>query len=219
MVVPRTQQQIDELEFKPIEMRIGIHERTFVKNVVAIGLSAGFIEPLESNGLFSVHTFLFSLGQALLNGRVNQWYVDNYNNHTYNIFRVLGEFIALHYSLSIRQDTEYWRDVTERTYLKELIDPNRFSEFINVANAKNNIGEGLSIMAGSTYVTAGMNYPIMDSIAQRIGEIQDNISHKEYVDQVSKTLDHNKARWTLAAKKCPTLYEYLKKNIHYDYEE
>ena len=214
MVVPRTDEQINELEFRPIQMRIGMHERTFVKNVVAIGLSAGFIEPLESNGLFSVHTFLFSLGQALLRGRVNQWAIDSYNNHTYNIFRVLGEFISLHYSLSVRQDTQYWRDVTERSYLQELIDPNRFSEFVNVANAKNNIGDGLPLLSGSIYVTAGMNYPIMDSIAQRIGEIQDGVSHEGFAEKTYKNLENNKIRWALAAKKSPTLYEYLRDNIH-----
>jgi tryptophan halogenase len=42
-----------ELEFKNIKMRVGLHKRLWVKNVVAIGLSAGFIEPLESNGLFT----------------------------------------------------------------------------------------------------------------------------------------------------------------------
>ena len=51
----------EDLEFKKIKMRVGIHNRLWVKNVVAIGLSAGFIEPLESNGLFSVHEFLINL--------------------------------------------------------------------------------------------------------------------------------------------------------------
>ncbi len=46
-----------DLEFKKIKMKVGIHKRLWVKNVIAIGLSAGFIEPLESNGLFSVHEF------------------------------------------------------------------------------------------------------------------------------------------------------------------
>ena len=42
-------------------MRIGIHKRLWVKNVVAIGLASGFIEPLESSGLFTVHEFLMLL--------------------------------------------------------------------------------------------------------------------------------------------------------------
>ena len=42
---------ISDCEFKKLPMKVGRYERSFVKNVVAIGLSAGFIEPLESNGL------------------------------------------------------------------------------------------------------------------------------------------------------------------------
>ena len=45
----------EDIEAHNIKMRVGIHNRLWVKNVVAIGLSAGFIEPLESNGLFTVH--------------------------------------------------------------------------------------------------------------------------------------------------------------------
>jgi tryptophan halogenase len=219
MVIPRKDTDIEGLEFRPIEMRIGIHERTFVKNVVAIGLAAGFIEPLESNGLFSVHTFLFSLGQALLRGRANQWSVDNYNHYTFNIFKVLGEFVSLHYSLSNRQDTEYWKDVTERSYLNRLSSPGRFSEFMTVSDAKNNIGAGLSNTSGSIYVTTGMNYPPMDSIAQKIGEIHDNLSHKDMIDKICTNLNRNQYRWLAAAKESPTLYRYLNEKFYSQFLE
>ena len=63
----------DELEFKKIKMRIGIHERLWEKNVVAIGLSSGFIEPLESNGLYSVHEFLRELIREMKRDRISQW--------------------------------------------------------------------------------------------------------------------------------------------------
>ena len=62
----------EDLEFKKIKMRIGIHKRLWVKNVVAIGLSAGFIEPLESNGLWSVHQFLMNF---VRNIRRDKFYV------------------------------------------------------------------------------------------------------------------------------------------------
>ena len=67
-------------------MKIGIHEKTWVKNVVAIGLSAGFIEPLESNGLFTVHEFLLKLVDALSRERINQWDIDVYNQATFKMF-------------------------------------------------------------------------------------------------------------------------------------
>ena len=49
---------VEKLEYRNIKSRVGIHKRLWVKNVVAIGLSAGFIEPLEGNGLYTVHEFL-----------------------------------------------------------------------------------------------------------------------------------------------------------------
>jgi hypothetical protein len=66
-------------------MRVGIHDRLFVKNVCAIGLSAGFIEPLESNGLLSVHEFLISLIKIMKRGNedtISQWDRDNFNVET-----------------------------------------------------------------------------------------------------------------------------------------
>ena len=56
-------------EFKNIKMRVGRHKRLFVKNVVAIGLSSGFMKALESNGLYSTHEFLYTLVRTL--NRVN----------------------------------------------------------------------------------------------------------------------------------------------------
>ena len=70
-------------------MRVGIHDRLFVKNVCAIGLSAGFIEPLESNGLLSVHEFLINLVKVMKRGdgdSISQWDRDNFNVSCKNFF-------------------------------------------------------------------------------------------------------------------------------------
>ena len=45
LTIPNPNRDVDSLEFKDVRFRTGIHKRTFVKNVVAIGLAAGFIEP------------------------------------------------------------------------------------------------------------------------------------------------------------------------------
>ena len=92
MVVPRTREEVDALTYRPIKMRVGIHERTWVKNVVAIGLSAGFIEPLESNGLFSVHEFLWKLLDVLYLEDINQFNRDMYNETVHDKFNDFAKF-------------------------------------------------------------------------------------------------------------------------------
>ena len=67
-------------------MRNGIHEKTWEKNVVAIGLSSGFIEPLESTGLMTTYEWLLSLIYTLRKGFVNQWDRDSFNYALKNIY-------------------------------------------------------------------------------------------------------------------------------------
>lgn len=213
MTIPRTDEQIEQLEFKPIHMRIGIHERTWVKNVVAIGLSAGFIEPLESNGLFSVHTFLFYLVRALQRGTVNQYDVDTYNHHTHKMFNVLAEFIGLHYSLSLRDDSQYWIDARSRSYLDVLRQENSMSDIYDLFSARaGNIA--LNDIAGIQYIATGMEYLPFDMVSQRKSEIQDDMNYAEFFSPYFKNLEENKRRWKKVADSSPTLYAWLKENIH-----
>lgn len=83
------------------------------KNVIAVGLSAGFIEPLESTGLLSTHEAILLLLYALdLNGNDNYWddmTAPHFTNDFFEIFCGFAEFVHAHYTLASRNDTEYWQ--------------------------------------------------------------------------------------------------------------
>ncbi len=92
-----------------LQMKIGRRKAFWVGNCVAIGLSAGFIEPLESTGLH-----LIDLGVRLLSTHspsryANEYVCQSYNRLMNNFYENLKEFIVLHYCLSNRNDTEFWR--------------------------------------------------------------------------------------------------------------
>ena len=92
------------------------------KNVAAIGLAAGFIEPLESNGLYSVHEFLFSLVRNLEREHISQWDKDNFTFQCKSSFRNFVEFVAFHYALTQRTDTSYWKANFNKTWEEKLIN-------------------------------------------------------------------------------------------------
>jgi tryptophan 7-halogenase len=99
----------------------GRYERSWVKNVVAIGNAAGFVEPLESTSLgvicFDSHALAESLCDSDLEIRPTQ--VSQYNQRTAIIWEIIREFLALHYKFNTRLQTPFWRACVNDTDLRE----------------------------------------------------------------------------------------------------
>jgi hypothetical protein len=209
----------DDLDFKNIKMRVGIHNRIFVKNVCAIGLSAGFIEPLESNGLFSVHDFLMKLIKVLdRDGKnISQFDKDTFNMACKARFRTFAEFVALHYALSHRDDTEYWRDVRQRTYGSPNIDYNRFITGFTHVKTDKMIQKKYNLFEGISCVATGMNYfPIVwsDIISVNCEPKYDEEKTKKNILKKLNYLDKQKDLWHESVINEKSLFQYLKDNIY-----
>jgi hypothetical protein len=88
----------------------GHRERAWVHNVVALGLSAGFLEPLESTTIFLIQSGLGRLINLLLPGAApSEALVAAYNGGMARQFARVRDFIILHYRLTARRDSELWR--------------------------------------------------------------------------------------------------------------
>jgi hypothetical protein len=94
-----------------LRFRTGHRERFWVKNVVAIGLAAGFLEPLESTAIFMVHNALGRLIPLLGEADHAQAAV-GFNVQQLRQYQRIRDFIILHYALSERRDSEFWRMLT-----------------------------------------------------------------------------------------------------------
>jgi len=216
MVVPRTREEVDALEFNDISMRVGIHKRTFVKNVVAIGLSAGFIEPLESNGLYTVHEFLFKLIKTLERPAITQWDKDVYNAATFGMWRNFAQFVAMHYALSIRDDTEYWKANANRVYSPGMpsLEPETAIGFYKLQGAKMFEYGHDSDIAGINWISVGMNYFVSDKTTVTLRQNLRRENFRITYDPIFRMWEERKARWNESAKNYGSLYQYLKDNIH-----
>ena len=217
MTVPRTREQVDSLQFRDIHIRTGIHERTWVKNVVAIGLSSGFIEPLESNGLFTTHEFLLILVSCLNRGYVTQWDKDAYNTATLEKFNNLAEFVALHYALSVRDDSDYWKDITSKTFDPSMVrnDPTVRRGFYDLVNRKLSYFKH-SDEGGIHCIATGMHYFVFNNINLKYIENVHRIRIKDHVDNFIQNRKILQDRWQEIANNSPTLYQYLKDNIYHE---
>ena len=192
-------------EFKNIKMRVGIHDRLFVKNVCAIGLSAGFIEPLESNGLLSVHEFLINLIKVMKRGEedtISQWDRDNFNVECKRFFDQFTEFVSMHYALSHRDDTKYWKDISNRSfYDNRLGDQSMHQDVIT----KMDSNKWLRSDSGHHCVGVGLRYFGYDVL-------KDNLSEDSKIKISLREKEVNK--WNIICKDKPKLLQFLKDNIH-----
>ena len=220
MVVPRTREEVDSFIYKPIKMRVGIHKKTWVKNVVAIGLSAGFIEPLESNGLYSVHEFLWKLLDVLYLEEINQFNKDMYNESVHDLFNDFAKFVVLHYAMSQRDDTPYWKTISNKEFKDpESNDPQtRFSlkiaTFYNMiwrfmSNWEHPFGNG-----GITFIATGLRVSMLNERRVKLIEYRDKRNLFSEIQEIDTVWKMRKTRWAKAAESAPTLCQFLKDNFY-----
>ena len=114
--VRRTSPDIDieALAFRSIPFEPGYRREFWVRNCVAVGLAGGFIEPLEASALALIEQAANMISQQLPASRdIMPVVARRFNDKMrYNWHRVV-EFLKLHYVLSQRDDSDYWRDCRE----------------------------------------------------------------------------------------------------------
>lgn len=104
-----------------LEMRIGRVATTWTANCLAVGLSQGFIEPLEATALHIV--------QATVEGFIAAWESagftparrDEFNAVIARRYDGIRDYIVAHYRLNRRRDTQYWRDAAAVTDLSDSL--------------------------------------------------------------------------------------------------
>jgi tryptophan halogenase len=94
---------------RPIKFQTGTRRRHWVKNCVAVGLSSGFMEPLESTSIHLIQRGIVRFMQMFPSDGVRQPDIDEFNNQMKFEIENIRDFIILHYHVTNRTDTPFWR--------------------------------------------------------------------------------------------------------------
>ncbi|HEV2377416.1 MAG TPA: tryptophan halogenase family protein [Streptosporangiaceae bacterium] len=112
----------EDLEANHIRMRIGRSRRSWVGNCVAIGLASGFVEPLESTGIFFIQHGIEQLVKHFPARDLDPRLIDHYNHVVGRCIDGICEFLAFHYYTAARTDNAYWKATKQRDLPGELSD-------------------------------------------------------------------------------------------------
>src|SRR5262249_38966856 len=98
-----------DVEARHLKMRIGRVTKHWNKNCLAVGLSQGFIEPLEATAALFIQQTAAAFAEYLARGDVSEAAHDAFNARVNEHFEGTRDYIVTHYKTNSRTDTEYWR--------------------------------------------------------------------------------------------------------------
>lgn len=182
-----------------IKFTPGQRDVVWKKNVVAIGLASGFLEPIESTSIHLIQKGLTRLIELFPTNGVQQSDIDEYNRQTREAIEVVRDFIILHYHVNNRTDSQFWRDCREMEVPPLL--RHRIQHFRDTGRIMLNQGElfaensWVQVMMGQGIAPAS-HHPItrnMDdrSLADFLGDIRKDVArtlmklpkHQQFISQ------------------------------------
>jgi len=96
---------------KLIRFKTGRTTQQWNRNVIAVGLSSGFLEPLESTSIHLVQSAVVRLLKLFPHHGISDTQINQYNKESKFEYETIRDFIILHYKLNEREDTPFWREM------------------------------------------------------------------------------------------------------------
>ena len=187
---------------KHLRFVTGVRNEFWVKNCVAIGLSAGFLEPLESTSIHLIRTGISKLISLFPDKTMPAVERKEYNRLMMNDFVHIRDFLILHYKATNRDDTPFWN------YVREMEIPDSLAHKIQLLRSRGRFFKydselfdatsWLAVAVGQGWVPEGYN-PVVDNfgvsnIEQSLANMRDVLEktvtamppHQAFIDRFCK---------------------------------
>ena len=167
------------------------------KNVVSLGLSGGFVEPLESTSIHLIQSGIAKLIALFPDRRFNPIERDEYNRQMQSLSEDVRDFIILHYYATKRSDSEFWNRCRTMTI------PESLARKIELWRAKGRLfREGLELFANTSWVAVMLGQGIVPDDYEPAVDALDE-------EKVAAALEQMRIACAQTAERLPTHAEFI----------
>jgi tryptophan halogenase len=185
---------------RQLRFTTGMRRKFWNKNVVALGLASGFLEPLESTSIYLVQSGISRLLALFPDRQFSPLLAERFNRESAFEYERIRDFLILHYNATERDDTPFWnycRTMSIPDSLRETVELFRYDgRYFRNGEDFFALPSWVQVMLGQRIVPQGY-HPIVDSMpAEKLGE---------YVEGVRRTLAD-------AVAAMPTHHQWIEKH-------
>lgn len=173
-------------EPRVIKYRTGTRRKHWNKNCVAVGLSSGFIEPLESTSIHLIQQSIIRLMQNLPSKNMEQSNLDDFNTKMRFEIDNIRDFIVLHYHVTERTDSPFWR------YCKGMDIPKTLQQRIDLFVENGNAYKTERELFGETsWIQVMLGQGLMPEHYHAIVDMMSDSELKSFLDNIKSTIERH----------------------------
>lgn len=214
--VKLSDQEIDALPYFQLKMQAGYYNENMIKNVVAIGLSAGFLEPLEGTGLLFVSEALLTLNKILYRGSLNQFAIDSFNLYMKEYYEVWIDTLCSFYFQTVREDSEYWREIKHKRFDENILDNQNNTDLYSIKKYCSRLllpwANGFNDAFGHVSRGCEFNFTLNESTMDSIKLLNKNFDYERTATELKSIFDSRKLHWQQSAQNSKHILDFMREN-------
>ncbi len=184
-------------EPRHLSFRTGRRLLAWNRNVVSLGLSSGFVEPLESTAIHLIQSGISKLLSLFPDRRFNPVERDEYNRQMQGLFEDVRDFIILHYNATKRDDFEFWN------YCRTMSVPDSLERKVELWRAKGRVfRDELELFATPSWVAVMFGQGIVPDDYEPVTDALDE-------GKVASALEQMRLGILDAAQRLPTHGDFI----------
>jgi len=166
-------------EPRHLSFTAGRRRRAWNANVVSLGLSSGFIEPLESTSIHLIQSGIAKLLALFPDRRFDPTERDEYNRQMQEVFEDVRDFIILHYKVTRRDDSDFWN------YCRTMDVPDKLAARLELWRSKGRIfREGCELFALPSWVAVLLGQGLVPEEPEPTADLMDEALLADVIDRM-----------------------------------